>query len=119
MNHRISIVTAAVVLGLAFLSPMRATSANALPANWFLRGQHSDAYVASVENGALQLSCAVQNSGFGTAMQTIAPTHYAGRTYAFPPTCDRMALWGGPAFGCGSMAKPENNWLLTICSGAR
>ena len=38
MMHRILIVGETLVLSLALLSPMCASSANALPPNWVLRG---------------------------------------------------------------------------------
>lgn len=94
---RISIVSGTLVLSLALLSPMCASSANALPANWLLTGEHRDAYVANVEDRTLQLSCAEQDDSFGTAMQMIAPTHYVGKNVRFSADVrsDHVARWAG------------------------
>jgi hypothetical protein len=97
MMHRILIVGETLVLSLALLSPMCASSANALPPNWVLRGEHRDAYIANVRDHTLQLSSAEQNDGFGTAMQVIASTHYVGKDVRFSGDVrsDDVARWAG------------------------
>lgn len=58
--------------------------AAALPRGWFVTGERPERYSASLADHALQLSA--QNARapeFGTAMQAIAATHYAGGNVRF------------------------------------
>ena len=50
-----------------------------LPHGWFVTGERAERYSATTVDHALQLSATnARAPGFGTAMQAIAATHYAG-----------------------------------------
>ena len=83
MLQRLFAICAVFSVGALPLSSLTARSATSLPPNWVLKGNAPKLYTVDVADKTLRLSSETPSKGFGTAMQVIAATNYAGKNVRF------------------------------------
>lgn len=84
MLQRLFAICAVFSVGaLLALSSLTARSATSLPYNWVLSGSAPKLYSVDVADKTLRLSSETPSKSYGTAMQEIAATYYAGKNVRF------------------------------------